>query len=83
VIRPHPPLFTARTDPTAGVISTRGHLDRLGAEVLCRTVSALRQLGHRRIIVRLGTATVTEDAHALLTDLARRLGGDGVGLVLG
>jgi hypothetical protein len=82
VVRPRAPLFTARTDPTAGIICTRGHLDRVGAEVLCRTVTALQELGHRRIVVRLGAGTVADDARALLTDLARRLLTDSVGLVL-
>jgi hypothetical protein len=81
-VRPRAPLFTARTDPTAGVICTRGHLDREGAEVLCRTVTALQQLGHRQIVVRLGPGTVADDVRALLTDLAARLRIDGVALLL-
>ncbi|MGY1671473.1 hypothetical protein [Geodermatophilus sp. SYSU D00710] len=74
--RPRPPLLTARTDPSAGAVSLRGHLDRLGAEALGRTVTALRRLGHRPVVVRLGSATVTDDAAAFLAELARRLPGD-------
>ncbi|SNS33810.1 hypothetical protein SAMN04488107_2271 [Geodermatophilus saharensis] len=44
----------------------------MGAEALCRTVTALRRLGHRQVVVRLGSATVADDARALLDDLARR-----------
>ncbi|MGY1696623.1 MULTISPECIES: hypothetical protein [unclassified Geodermatophilus] len=44
----------------------------MGAEALCRTVTALRQLGHRRVVVRLGSATLTDDARAILAGLARR-----------
>ncbi len=73
MVRPQPPLFTARTDRTTGDIRTRGHLDRVGAEALCRTVTALRQLGHRQVVVRLGSATVADDARTLLADLARQL----------
>ncbi|MGY1738266.1 hypothetical protein [Geodermatophilus sp. SYSU D00684] len=71
--RPLPPLSTARTDRTTGVISVRGRLDRIGAEALCRTVTGLRRLGHRRVVVRLDSATVAHDARALLADLARRM----------
>ncbi|MGY1731778.1 hypothetical protein ACI798_09660 [Geodermatophilus sp. SYSU D01045] len=71
--RPLPPLSTARTDRTTGVISVRGRLDRIGAEALCRTVTGLRRLGHRQVVVRLDTATVADDARALLADLARRM----------
>lgn len=80
--RPQPPLFTARTDDIAGVICTRGHLDQIGAEALCRTVTALRQLGHRQVVVRLGSATITDDARTLLADHAGLLRADGVGLLL-
>jgi anti-anti-sigma regulatory factor len=82
-VRPQPPLFIARTDETAGVIRTRGHLDRTGAEVLCRTVTALQRLGHRCIVVRFGSATVVDDdAGTLLADRARTLRGEGVLLLL-
>lgn len=79
---PQPPLFTARTDDIAGVISTRGHLDQIGAEALCRTVTALGRLGHRQVVVRLGSATMTDDARTLLADHARLLRADGVGLLV-
>ena len=76
-------MFTARSDQQTGVIRTRGHLDGVGADVLCGLVSGLRQLGHRQIDVRLGTATVVDaDALSLLTDHARRLRADGVRLLI-
>lgn len=50
--------------------------------MLCRTVTALQQLGHRQIVVRLGPGTVADDVRALLTDLAARLRIDGVALLL-
>jgi hypothetical protein len=82
-VRPQPPLFTARTDRIAGAIRTRGHLDRIGAEALCRLVTALQQLGHRQIVVGLGSATVVdEDAEKLLTDHVRRLRSGGVHLLV-
>ncbi|MGY1832016.1 hypothetical protein ACI8AA_16530 [Geodermatophilus sp. SYSU D01180] len=71
--RPLPPLSTARTDRTAGVIRVRGRLDLIGAEALCRTVTGLLRLGHRQVVVRLDSATVADDARALLADLARRM----------
>ena len=81
-VGPQPPLFIARTDRTTGVIRTRGHLDRLGAEALCRIATALQTLGHREIVVQLGSATIADDVPALLADHARRLGADGVRLLL-
>jgi hypothetical protein len=69
--RPQSPLFTARTDQTTGVIRTRGHLDRVGADALCLLVTALQQLGHRQITVQLGATTVADDAEALLAAHAR------------
>jgi len=80
--QPQPPLFTARTDETAGVISAHGHLDQVGAETLCRTVTALQQLGHRQIVVRLRSATTADEARGLLADHARLLRRDGVRLLL-
>jgi anti-anti-sigma regulatory factor len=83
VVRPQPPLFIARTDEAAGVIRTRGHLDRTGAEMLCRTVTALHRLGHRRIVVQLGAETAVDgDACALLTEQARALRSEGVSILL-
>jgi hypothetical protein len=82
VVRPQPPLFTAQTDLGAGVIRTRGHLDPVGAEALCRVVTGLQRRGHRQIVVRLGPTTIADDARALLSDLGRRLLTAGVGLVL-
>lgn len=81
-VEPQPPLFTARIDETAGVISTHGHLDLIGAEALCRTVTALQQLGHRQVVVRLGSATTADGAHALLANHARVLHDSGIRLLL-
>jgi hypothetical protein len=62
-----------RTDRTTGTVCVRGSLDRVGAEALCRVVTALGQLGHRQVVVQLGSSTVTDDALALLAHLARRM----------
>ena len=71
--RSRPPLCTVRTDRAAGSVCVRGHLDGVGAEFLCRIVTALRESGHRQVVVLLGSATVAEDARALLAGLARGL----------
>lgn len=75
VVAPQRPLFTARTDESTGVIRASGSLDLVGAEALCRTVSALHRLGHRPVIVRLGSVTIADDAYAPLADLCRELSG--------
>lgn len=83
-VPPQPPLFTARTDGAAGVVRTRGHLDGVSAEVLCRILTALRRAGHREIAVRLGTTTTADDdAREILAVHARRLGGEGVRVHVG
>ncbi len=59
-------MFTARTDRATGVIRTRGHLDGFAVEALCRVATALCDLGHRDVVVQLGSTTVSDDAAALL-----------------
>jgi hypothetical protein len=66
-------VSTVRTDRDTGTLCVRGALDRVGAEALCRVVTALGQLGHREVVVQLGSSTVAPDALAVLTDLARRM----------
>ncbi|MGK5114438.1 MULTISPECIES: hypothetical protein [unclassified Geodermatophilus] len=81
---PQAPIFTASVDQTRGAIRTRGHLDRVGAELLCGTVLALERCGHRHITVLIRPpATVDPDAARLLADLADRLAADGVRLEVG
>jgi anti-anti-sigma regulatory factor len=76
-------VFTARTAEAAGIIRTRGQLDGVGAEALCRIVDALRQLGHRQIAVQLGpTTTADDDAHEVLADHAQQLRTEGVRLLV-
>lgn len=79
---PLSPLFTARTDLARGAVRTRGHLDRVGAECLCRTVRALQRLGHRDIAVQ-GPATVDEQAREVLAELRAQLSGEDVRLTVG
>jgi hypothetical protein len=75
------PLFTATVNGTKGTIGIRGHLDRVGAELLCGSVVALQRLGHQHIGIRLAPgATLDAEARAALAALARRLSGDGVEL---
>jgi hypothetical protein len=68
-------------DQAWGTIRVRGHLDRIGAEMLSDALVALQRCGHRRITVQLRPqATVDDDARRLLTDLARQLETDGLEL---
>ena len=81
---PQAPVFTASVDQARGAIRTRGHLDLVGAELLCGTVVALQRCGHRHITVLIRPpATVDADAGRLLADLADRLAADGVRLEVG
>jgi hypothetical protein len=81
--RPQSPLFTASVDQRTGVIRTRGHLDRVGAELLQGSVVALQRCGHRSVTVHVQPAgTVDAEARALLDDLADRLAAEGVTLAI-
>ncbi|SFK97762.1 hypothetical protein [Geodermatophilus ruber] len=80
-IRPRAPLFTASIDEARAAVRVRGHLDRIGADMLCRSVEGLRSRGHRRLTVELRPpATVDPEAWELLAGLADRLAADGVRL---
>jgi anti-anti-sigma regulatory factor len=75
------PLFTATVNATRGTIGVRGHLDRVGADLLCGSVVALQRLGRRHIGICLAPgATVDAEAREVLAALARRLSGEGVEL---
>ena len=81
---PQPALFTARTDTAGGTICTRGHLDLVGAEALCRVAVALQQLGHRHIGVYAGSgATADVQASTLLVELAQDLAAEGIRVTIG
>jgi hypothetical protein len=83
-LHPQAPVFTASVDQGRGAIRTRGHLDLVGAELLCGTVVALQRCGHRHVTVLIRPpATADADARRLLADLADRLAADGVRLELG
>ena len=80
---PRAPLFTAGVDQLRGSIRVRGHLDRIGAQLLCDSLVALHGWGHQHLTVRLHpAATADAEARAVLTDLAARLATDGVQLDL-
>jgi hypothetical protein len=78
---PLAPSFTATVDQARGVVRARGHLDEIGADLLCGTVLALQRHGHRRITVRL-QATVEPLAREVFDELTGRLAADGVLVVL-
>ncbi|MGY1639648.1 hypothetical protein ACI782_00745 [Geodermatophilus sp. SYSU D00703] len=78
---PLAPSFTATVDQARGVVRARGHLDEVGADLLCGTVLALQRHGHRQITVRL-QATVEPPARAVFDELTQRLAADGVLVVL-
>jgi hypothetical protein len=68
-------------DQARGTIRVRGHLDRIGAEMLCDTAVALQRCGHRHITVQFRPpATTDAAARRLLADAVQRLAADGVRL---
>jgi|SRR4051812_40672656 hypothetical protein len=80
-VRPQSPQFTAAVDQVGGTIRVRGHLDRIGAEMLLDALVALQRCGHRHVTVQFRPhGTVDTEGQRLLTDLARRLGADGLRL---
>jgi hypothetical protein len=80
---PDHPRMTATVDQARGAIRARGHVDRLGADLLCGTVQTLRRSGHRRITLELGPfATADAEARRLLDCLAGELRTRGASLTV-
>jgi hypothetical protein len=75
------PTFTVSVDRARGTLRVRGHLDRVGADLLAGTVEELRHLGHRHVAVALAPlATTDPGADEVLAGLTRRLAAEGVRL---
>jgi hypothetical protein len=75
------PSFTAAVDQEWATVRVRGHVDRVGAELLCDAVVGLQRCGHRRVTVQLRpSATLDAEARGVLTELAARLAEDGLQL---
>jgi len=82
-VRPQSPQSTFSVDQAWGTIRVRGHVDRVGAEMLQAALVALQRCGHRHIVVQLRPpATIDDEARGLLSDLAERLASSGMLLEL-
>ena len=80
-MRAQAPMFTAAVDHAAATVRVRGHVDRVGAELLCDAVVGLQRSGHRHVTVQLRPpATLDAEGRRVLADLAARLAEDGVQL---
>lgn len=80
---PRAPSFTASLDQHRGVVRARGHLDVLAADLLCGSIVALQQRGHRQVTVHLRPlATADDAARELLACLGEKLAAEGVRLVV-
>jgi hypothetical protein len=78
------PLFTAAVDQAWGTIRVRGHVDRVGAELLRDALLGLQRCGHQQVTVRLGpSATLDSAARELLDTLTQRLAAEGLRLEVG
>jgi hypothetical protein len=64
-------------------LRVRGHLDRVGADLLAGTVEELQHLGHRHVDVALTPLASTDPgADEVLAGLTRRLAAEGVRLTV-
>ena len=80
-MRAQAPSFTAAVDQATATVRVRGHVDRLGAELMCDAVVGLQRSGHRHVAVQLlPPATLDAEARRVLADLAARLAEDDVQL---
>ena len=80
---PRAPSFTASLDQHRGVVRARGHLDVTAADLLCGSIVALQQRGHRQVTVHLRPlATADDAARELLACLGEKLAAEGVRLVV-
>jgi hypothetical protein len=78
---PQAPSFTASVDQAWATVRVRGHVDRVGAELLCDAVVGLQRCGHRHVTVQLRSrATLDAEGRRVLNDLAARLAEDGLQL---
>ena len=76
-------VLTETVDATLGVIRARGHLTRLGGDLLSGTADSLFGLGHNRVTLDLRELSTTDPAGlAVLEDLRFRVAVRGDDLVL-
>ena len=76
-------MLVVRPDPVRGTVRVRGHLERLGAELLVAQLGLLLRGGHRELTVQLApTASADPEVLAELSELAACWGADGVRLVV-
>ena len=76
-------MHTLRPDPARGTVRVRGHLDRVGAELLRNNLAVLQDLGHQQITVQIApSATADPQARDVLAGLAARLAAEGVRLAV-
>ena len=76
-------MLSETVDQRIGVIRASGHLSAQGADLLGGTARALREGGHRRVVVDLaGVQAADDDGLDLLRRLRVRFAEDGGELVL-
>jgi hypothetical protein len=79
---PLSPVLVVRPDARTGTLLVRGHLDRVGADLLAGSAETLCRQGHRHIHLRLDPPTADPDELALLTGLVERFAGCGVRILV-
>jgi hypothetical protein len=79
---PLSPLLVVRPDARTGTLRVRGHLDRVGADLLVGSAEALCRQGHRHLHLRLEPPTADPEELALLTELVARFAASGVRIVV-
>jgi anti-anti-sigma regulatory factor len=76
-------MLSETVDRRIGVIRASGHLSAQGADLLRGTADALREGGHRRVVLDLaGVQAADDDGLAVLHRLRTRFAADGGELVL-
>jgi anti-anti-sigma regulatory factor len=76
-------MLSETVDRRIGVIRASGHLSAQGADLIRGTADALREGGHRRVVLDLaGVQAADDDGLALLRRLRTRFAEDGGELVL-
>ena len=76
------PLLVVRPDARTGTLRVRGHLDRVGADLVSGSAEALVAQGHRHLHLRLEPPTADPEELALLTGLVERFSDSGVRIVV-
>ena len=79
---PLSPVLVVHPDAVTGTLRVRGHLDRVGADLVAGSAETLCRQGHRHLHLRLEPPTADPQELELLCGLVERFAAYGVRIVV-